>query len=36
MNGLFRYLANVGLVILLLIIFAVVMHFIRAYRQKDK
>ena len=36
MNGLFSYLANFGLVILLLIVFAVVMHFIRAYRQKGK
>jgi len=36
MDGLFMYLANVGLVILLLVVFAVVMHFIRAYRQKNK
>jgi hypothetical protein len=34
-DGLFTYLANVGLIVLLLIAFAVAMHFFRA-RRKDK
>lgn len=36
MNGLFSYLATFGLLILLMIAFAVVMHFIRERRRKDK
>jgi hypothetical protein len=35
-DGLFTYLAQFGLVILLLVIFAVVMHFLRERRRKGK
>jgi hypothetical protein len=36
MDGLFVYLAKFGLVILLLIAFAVVMHFVRSRGRKNK
>jgi hypothetical protein len=35
-DGLFTYLANVGLVILLLIVFSVAVHFFYTRRRKDK